>query len=153
MNDFAIHIASIIAASVVIGAAITYAIASVLISHRHTHTHTRGTVSEMQIEVTADTRAATDAIKKVCAEIAAAHEAAQQLDDLLAGRSVQALDKLTLAKGDTLVVMSESMLASQQRAQIAAYVKPKLPEGVEVLVLDGGLTLAQLSRTRAAAEV
>jgi hypothetical protein len=53
--------------------------------------------------------------------------------------------KLELKEGDTLAVMYPNRLAKDQVEHLMAYLRPALPEGVKVMVLDGGMTLAKIS--------
>jgi hypothetical protein len=53
--------------------------------------------------------------------------------------------KLDLAAGDTLVVMTPGLISAEQRDRFVAYVRNAVGSDVPVLVLDGGVTMAQLS--------
>lgn len=54
--------------------------------------------------------------------------------------------------GDTIAVTHPHILGPAQRQQLRDIVKARLPEGVEVLVLDGGLTIAHVESPEAANE-
>lgn len=58
---------------------------------------------------------------------------------------------LQVRPGDTLVVTTDRNLHNEQRARLAEHVKARVPEGVNVMVLDGGLQL-QVVRTQGKAE-
>jgi hypothetical protein len=56
------------------------------------------------------------------------------------------IGKLDLAPGDILVVKVDRMIPSETADRIAAHVKPKLPDGVQVLVIDPAIELSVLTR-------
>jgi hypothetical protein len=53
--------------------------------------------------------------------------------------------KLELAAGDALVLTTPSPLSVEQHARVTEYVCASLGRVVPVLILDGGVTMAQLS--------
>lgn len=51
-----------------------------------------------------------------------------------------------VASGDTLVITSPRLLTSEQRANIRAAVESGIPDGVRVLIVDGGLTVSAITQ-------
>lgn len=52
---------------------------------------------------------------------------------------------LTFKKGDMLALMTQQHLTNQQAADIAARLEEKIPEGILVVVLSSGSTIAKVS--------
>jgi hypothetical protein len=56
------------------------------------------------------------------------------------------IGKLHLKPGDVLVVRTESRIPMQVSERIRDLVQPKLPSGVQCLVIDPGIDLSVLTR-------
>lgn len=67
-------------------------------------------------------------------------------EEIEVGIKVTVIDglKLSLSAGDTLAVMVPNRLSAEQGAQLAAHLKAGLPDGVKVMVLDNGATVAAI---------
>ena len=52
--------------------------------------------------------------------------------------------KVTLTKGDTLVIMARDHITDAQRDALKQAVISGLPEGVKAIVLDAGMTVAAI---------
>lgn len=57
--------------------------------------------------------------------------------------------KLDLKVGDTLAVMCDQNLHCQQFETMTKYVQSRVPVGVRVMILDGGLKLAKIGAVQA----
>lgn len=53
---------------------------------------------------------------------------------------------LHMEPGDILVMMVKDEVSEEWVAQTEAVLKPLLPEGVEILVLQNGITLGRITR-------
>ena len=53
--------------------------------------------------------------------------------------------KLSLSPGDVLAVMVPTMLNRTQRDAMAAQLAGGLPSGVQPMIFDGGITIAQIT--------
>lgn len=53
--------------------------------------------------------------------------------------------KLELKAGETLVLMVPQLFSAEQYERMHHYAKSVLPDGVKVMILSGGVTLAKIA--------